>query len=96
MEKKITFKSNSAVITTKGAELKSLVLGGRELMWEGNPAFWGKTSPVLFPAVGGLKNGRTVIDGIEYQMKMYGRIGEYCSLFFSRECRHPENVPVQL
>lgn len=77
MEKKITFNNNSAVINTKGAELKSLVLGGRQLMWEGNPAFWGKTSPVLFPAVGGLKNGKTVIDGIEYHMTKHGFARDY-------------------
>lgn len=41
-------------------------------MWEGDPAFWGKTSPVLFPAVGGLKNGKTIIDGIEYSMTKHG------------------------
>lgn len=77
MEKKITFKNNSAIIKNKGAELKSLVLGGKELMWEGNPAFWGKTSPVLFPAVGGLKNGKTVIDGIEYHMTKHGFARDY-------------------
>ncbi len=77
MEKKITFKNNSAVINTKGAELKSLILGGRELMWEGNPAFWGKTSPVLFPAVGGLKNGKAMIDGIEYRMTKHGFARDY-------------------
>lgn len=72
MEKKITFGNNSAIIKSKGAELKSLVLGGRELMWEANPAFWGKSSPVLFPAVGGLKGEKTVIDGIEYHMTKHG------------------------
>lgn len=72
MEKTIRSSSCSAVIKSKGAELKSLVMGGRELMWEGNPVFWGKTSPVLFPSVGGLKGGKAIIDGIEYQMTKHG------------------------
>lgn len=72
MEKTIKAGNSSAVINSKGAELKSLIMSGKELMWEGNPVFWGKTSPVLFPAVGGLKGGKTIIDGIEYQMKKHG------------------------
>jgi len=34
-----------------GAEVKSLVRksDGREMMWEGNPEYWNRTSPVLFP-----------------------------------------------
>lgn len=77
MEKTIKSGSCSAVIKSKGAELKSLIMGGRELMWEGNPVFWGKTSPVLFPAVGGLKGGKTMIDGIEYQMTKHGFARDY-------------------
>ena len=42
------------------AEVKSLksVPDNREYMWHGDPAYWGRTSPVLFPIVGGLKGGR--------------------------------------
>lgn len=72
MEKIISCLNSKAVINSKGAELKSLVLNGKELMWEGNPVFWGKTSPVLFPAVGGLKGEKTIIDGIEYHMTKHG------------------------
>ncbi|WP_102338043.1 aldose 1-epimerase family protein [Collinsella provencensis] len=42
----------SAVISTMGAELKSLALDGREYLWQGNPKWWGKSAPVLFPLVG--------------------------------------------
>ncbi|EKC55852.1 Galactose mutarotase, partial [human gut metagenome] len=52
MTTELTTKNAKAVIASKGAELKSLVIGGREIMWCGDPAFWGKTSPVLFPAIG--------------------------------------------
>ena len=72
MEKRISAAASSAVISSMGAELKSLVLGGKELMWSGDPKYWKKTSPVLFPAIGGLKDQRTTIDGIEYRMTKHG------------------------
>ncbi len=62
----------SAKIITKGAELKSLVVNGRELMWRADPAFWGKTSPLLFPMIGTLKGGKTLIDGAEYSITKHG------------------------
>lgn len=61
-------------IDSVGAELKSLkrVDTGTEYMWEGNPAFWKRTSPVLFPLVGGLKNGEYLHDGRCYRMGQHG------------------------
>ncbi|HEX2534122.1 MAG TPA: aldose 1-epimerase family protein [Chitinophagaceae bacterium] len=46
-------------VDPKGAELKSVVHkeNGLEYMWGADPAFWAKTSPVLFPVVGALKAG---------------------------------------
>ena len=66
----ITLKSGevSAKIVSKGAELKSLTVGKRELMWSADPAFWGKTSPLLFPMIGTLKDGKTTINGKEYKI----------------------------
>lgn len=70
----ITLKSGgvSAKIISKGAELRSLCVNGRELMWRADPAFWGKTSPLLFPMIGTLKDGRTLIDGEEYSITKHG------------------------
>ena len=62
----------TAKIISKGAELKSLTVGGRELMWKADPAFWGKTSPLLFPMIGTLKDGKTVINGVEYRISKHG------------------------
>lgn len=61
-----------------GAELQSLVLLSKdqEYMWSGDPAFWGKKSPVLFPIVGGLKNN-------QYQCK--GSTHSLCRHGFARE-----------
>jgi len=62
----------SAKVISKGAELKSLTVRGRELMWRADPAFWGKTSPLLFPMIGTLKNGKTLINGAEYRITKHG------------------------
>lgn len=45
-------------IDSFGAELKSVINKetNQEYMWQGDPAYWGRTSPVLFPFVGRLKN----------------------------------------
>lgn len=46
-----------AEIESFGAELKSLVNqgSGQEYLWEADPAYWGKTSPILFPFIGKLE-----------------------------------------
>lgn len=62
----------SAKVISKGAELKSLIVGRRELMWCADPAFWGKTSPLLFPMIGTLKDGKTLINGTEYKITKHG------------------------
>ena len=64
--------NTSAKIETKGAELKSLIINGREIMWCSDPAFWGKSSPVLFPAVGNVRNNKTVIGGKEVSLGKHG------------------------
>lgn len=57
-----------------GAELKSLKRtdSDTEYLWEGNPQYWKRTSPVLFPAVGGLRDGRYLLDGKSYPMGQHG------------------------
>ncbi len=64
--------NSSAVIASKGAELKSYVADGKALMWCGDEKYWGKTSPFLFPMIGNLKNGKTVINGKEYSISKHG------------------------
>lgn len=63
----------SAQINTLGAELCSIKNNSnREYIWEGNPAFWGKHSPVLFPIVGTLKNNTFYQNGIKYVLSRHG------------------------
>ncbi|SCW34244.1 hypothetical protein SAMN05660484_00580 [Eubacterium ruminantium] len=60
-----------------GAELRSLVdkTTGEEYMWCGDPAFWGRVSPVLFPVVGNYKNMLIANLNMGYQL-MNRRAGE--------------------
>ena len=46
----------TAAIDSMGAQLTSLALNGNEYLWQGDPAFWGKHAPILFPIVGSLRN----------------------------------------
>lgn len=71
----ITTISNSylsAKINHKGAELISLKTNSKEYIWEGNPDFWGKHAPVLFPIVGTLKNNSYQINNNSYQLSRHG------------------------
>jgi galactose mutarotase-like enzyme len=63
----------TAQINHFGAELFSLKNSkNKEYIWEGNPAFWGKHSPILFPIVGTLKNNSYFHNGIEYHLPRHG------------------------
>jgi galactose mutarotase-like enzyme len=63
----------TAVINHKGAELISLKDDrGTEYIWDGNPEFWGKHSPVLFPIVGTLKNNTYRYNNQDYQLSRHG------------------------
>lgn len=41
-------------------------------MWSGDPAFWGKHSPLLFPIVGTLKNNTYYFEGKAYTLPRHG------------------------
>ncbi len=61
-------------VDSMGAELKSLKKTdtGEEFMWEGNPLYWKRTSPILFPLVGSLKGGAFLHNGRQYPMGQHG------------------------
>jgi galactose mutarotase-like enzyme len=63
-----------ATINPKGAELTSLVHKEYALdyMWSGDPAFWGKHSPVLFPIVGTLKSNAFIYKDQSYTLPRHG------------------------
>ena len=73
MNTTISNSTLKASIKHNGAELSSLKDNqNKEYIWEGNPDFWGKHSPVLFPIVGTLRNNTYTVYGKEYQLPRHG------------------------
>lgn len=63
-----------AQIDFRGAELKSLkrIQDGYEYLWNADPQYWAKTSPVLFPIVGALKDDTYFYKGRSYHLPRHG------------------------
>ena len=55
-----------------GAELSSIIKNGTEYLWQADPAFWGRHSPVLFPIVGSVWEAKYRVDGKEYALGQHG------------------------
>lgn len=68
-------------IDSFGAEIKSVYGKNHhtEYMWCGDKKYWGRTSPVLFPFVGSLKNKEYKFEGKTYAMGQHG---------FARDMEH--------
>lgn len=61
-----------AVISTLGAELKSLKSNETEYLWQGDPAYWSGQSPLLFPNTGRVWDNKYLNDGKEYTIDIHG------------------------
>lgn len=60
-------------IATHGAELCSIIdRSGREYLWQADPRYWKRHSPILFPIVGSVRDGHFTIDGRQYSMSQHG------------------------
>jgi len=61
-------------IAPLGAELQQVYhrRHGIEYLWQGDPAYWGKRSPLLFPIVGQLRGNSYVYKGESYTMGRHG------------------------
>lgn len=61
-------------INPLGAELTNLIdkRDGIEHMWEGNPKFWPRKAPILFPCVGESRDRKITVGGVEYPMGRHG------------------------
>ncbi len=70
----IEHRSLKILIHPKGAELQSIFRKefGLEYLWGGDPAIWGKHSPLLFPIVGTLKQDRYIYRDKEYSLSRHG------------------------
>lgn len=65
-------ESISIAVNEFGAELCSIKKGGREYLWQSNPTFWNRFSPVLFPFVGKVWQGEYHVNGKAYPMGQHG------------------------
>ncbi|MBQ7037594.1 MAG: aldose 1-epimerase family protein [Clostridia bacterium] len=71
----ITLKNEAMTVTIKeeGAEMTSvLAANGVEYLWHGDPKFWGKHAPVLFPICSGLINDEYHYEGKTYSLPKHG------------------------
>ena len=61
-------------VADHGAEIRSLIRksDGKELMWQADPEYWGRTAPVLFPLVGNYYQKKSVYNGKTYEMGQHG------------------------
>ena len=69
-----TLKNEILTVKVKdhGAELSSIRKGSVEYLWQADPAFWGRHSPVLFPIVGSVWDKRYRVGDREFEMGQHG------------------------
>lgn len=74
----ITLQNNKiqVKINELGAELKSVICNGTEYIWQALSEIWGKSSPLLFPICGGLKDNKYIFEGKEYTLPKHGFVSE--------------------
>ncbi len=71
----ITIKNDflTVQISTLGGELQSIKdSAGHEYLWQGDPAFWGRRAPNLFPYTGRTTEGKCTYRGQEYPLPKHG------------------------
>lgn len=70
------YKLESGSVTLKvaslGAELQSICKDGEEYLWNGDDRYWPERSPILFPFVGRLTDGKYLLDGTTHEMNIHG------------------------
>ena len=59
-------------VSSHGAELSSIRKGSVEYLWQADPKFWARHSPVLFPIVGSVWEGRYRVAGKEFLLGQHG------------------------
>ena len=62
-------------VSPHGAELCSILHDGKEYLWQADPAFWKRHSPVLFPIVGSVWENEYRHEGVSYASRFCPRYG---------------------
>ena len=61
-----------AHVNAFGAELKGLEMGGLEYLWQGDPKYYGRTSPTLFPIMGRFLTDTYYVKDRAYHLTLNG------------------------
>lgn len=71
---KVFLKSGPCTVelSSVGAEISAWRIDGRDLIWHGDPAFWPRRAPILFPFCGWLKGGAFRAGGRHYASGVHG------------------------
>ncbi len=74
-------------ISSNGAEIRSLKhkATGKEYIWQIDSEVWGSSSPVLFPAIGKIKEDKVLHRGKAYLMPKHGIIRHNDTLHFEQQ-----------
>ena len=62
----------TAMISFRGAEPLSWTVSDRNLLWDGDVAFWPWHAPILFPVIGDSTDGTVRVRGSQYRMARHG------------------------
>lgn len=83
-------KNLICTIEANGAEIRSLrnKVTGEEYIWQIDNSIWGSSSPVLFPVIGKVKEGKIVFNNEEYLMPKHGIIRNNNQLIFNKTGIH--------
>lgn len=78
----------SASIDSLGAQLMSVSLNDAEYLWQGDPAWWPRRAPILFPIVGVLRDGRAESASGPVRLSRHGiaRLYEHSIVEKTAEC----------
>ena len=60
MEYALSNDSISIKVSTAGGSFTSIEAGGREYLWQGDPAVWSGQAPICFPICGGLRDNNAM------------------------------------
>ena len=74
-------------IESNGAEIRSLKnkVTGEEYIWQIDKSIWSSSSPVLFPAIGKIKEGKVVFEGKNFAIPKHGIIRNNNLLSFEQD-----------
>ena len=67
-------KELKVTLSSKGAEIISVIKDGKEKIWQADPDVWAMHTPIMFPVCGGLKDDEFVFEGKTYNLGKHGFI----------------------